>query len=137
MTWWQTVLSIVGALGGATTLVTLATLGPTIRRARAEARRADVDATVAEDSAEDAHWRALLQAQVELVVQPLREEIARLGREVEAARADAAAARAEVTQHRTRYWRAITYIRTLLSLLARHAPHAIVPAPPPEISTDI
>ena len=134
---WQTILSVVGALGGVTTLVTLVTLGPTIRRARADARRADIDATIAEDAGEIAHWRAMLQTQVELVVQPLREEVARLRVEVEAARADAAAARADVTQHRTRYWRAVTYIRALLGLLATHAPHATVPPPPAEISADI
>ena len=149
---WSTLLQVLGAIGGPAALVAVVTLGPTVRKARAAARRADIDididididVTVAEDTAEDAHWRTMLEAQVELVVRPLREEIGRLGGEVKAARADAAAARSEVEQmrsevtaHRTRYWRAITYIRALLALLARHAPHATAPTPPVEIQADI
>lgn len=143
------VAGLVGAVAG--TIVTIVTLRAQQRRATAEAARAEaealralVDVGAAEDETLATRWRALLEAQVEVVVQPMREELARLRGEVEAARRDAAAARTEVeamrdevTRHRARYWRTIEYIRVLLTLLTQHGPGVTVPSPPAEIADDI
>lgn len=104
---------------------------PEIQRLRAETRKVDVDAAVAEDRAEDEHWAAIVRAQTEAVVQPLRQEVIDLRTEV-------ASLRTEVELVRTRYWRAITHVRALLTWIHRHHDQPTgLPVAPTEIAADI
>ena len=88
-----------------------------------------VDTVVSEDAAEDAHWQAIIKAQAEAIVSPLRVEVDELRGEVRVLRA-------EVETHRARYWRAITYIRVLLAW-SRYPGSSDIPAPPAELAVDI
>lgn len=124
------VVSIIGALitiGGG--LLAWFRLRPELNALRAQARHTLVQASVSEDAAEDAHWQAIIKAQAEAVVTPLRDE-------VEALRSEVRVLRAEVEAHRVRYMRAIAYIRNLLAW-SRHPSLSDVPAPPPELAVDI
>lgn len=106
-------------------------LRPEIRLLRANAKKADVDAAVAEDAADDAHWTAIIKAQTEAVVQPLRLEVTDL-------RAEVASLRTEVELVRTRYWRAIAHIRALMTWISRNHPDSTgLPLPAAEITNDI
>lgn len=124
------VVSILGLLvtivGGA---LAWTKLRPELLQLRAQVRKTDVDAAVAEDTAEDAHWQAIVKAQAEAIVAPLRTEVEEL-------RAEVRTLREEVETHRTRYWRAITYIR-VLHAWARHPSASDIPAPPAELAVDI
>lgn len=120
--------SIVTIAGG---LIVWIKVGPEIRKLSADARKVDVDAAVAEDAADDAHWKAIIAAQTEALVQPLREEVVQL-------RGDVASLRSEVELVRTRYWRAIAHIRGLLTWIHRTHPDSPgLPIPPAEIAADI
>lgn len=106
-------------------------LRPEIRLLRSNAKKVDVDAAVAEETADDAHWKAIIAAQTEALVQPLRNEVTELRTEV-------ASLRTEVELVRTRYWRAIAHIRALMTWINRHQPEAVgLPAPSAEIVNDI
>lgn len=119
---------VVTVAGGVVVWVKLA---PEIRKLRSEARKTDVDAAVAEDRAEDEHWAAIVRAQTEAVVQPLRQE-------VDGLRAEVSSLRTEVELVRTRYWRAINHVRALLSWIHRHHPDPTgLPSAPVEIANDI
>ena len=124
-----TVASTVVTIGGG--LLVWVKIGPEIRKLRAEAKRVDVDAAVAEDRAEDEHWAAIVRAQTEAVVQPLRQEVTDLRTEV-------ASLRTEVELVRTRYWRAISHIRSLMTWIHRHhTDPAGLPTAAAEIAPDI
>lgn len=123
-------LSILGGIvtiGGG--LIAWFRLRPELQQMRANAAHTLVQSAVSEDAAEDAHWQAIIKAQAEAVVSPLRDE-------VEALRGEVRVLRAEVEAHRVRYLRAITYIRVLLAW-ARHPSTSDAPAPPPELAVDI
>ena len=120
--------SVVTIAGG---LIVWVKIGPEIRGMLAQARKTDVDAAIAEDAADDAHWKAIIAAQTEALVQPLRNEVTELRTEV-------ASLRTEVELVRTRYWRAIAHIRALMTWISRHQPDAVgLPAPSAEIVNDI
>jgi len=133
------VLSVAGSvmtIGGG--LIAWFKLRPEIQRMRAEARRVDVDAAVAEDRAEDEHtaaltarYRELIAEQTEALVEPLRQEVTSL-------RAEVASLRTEVELVRTRYWRAIAHIRALVTWIHRHhSDPAGLPVAAAEIVNDI
>lgn len=124
------ITSVIGAVitvGGG--LLAWFRLRPELNALRAQARHTLVQASVSEDAAEDAHWQAIIKAQAEAVVTPLRDE-------VEALRTEVRVLRAEVEAHRVRYLRAIAYIRNLLAW-SRHPHLTDVPPPPPELAVDI
>lgn len=128
MTWFQWLGS-----GGVAALVSLVMLWPQIQKARADAGKARVDAAVAEDTAEDAHWQAIVTAQTEAVVKPLREEVERLSRKV-------TSLEERVEQISQRYRSAIGYVRILLAWIRRHhqTDHPMdLPVAPAEIAGDI
>jgi len=119
-----------GAGGGVTAIAALVYLWPTIQKMRAEAGKARVDAAVAVDAADDAHWQAIVTTQTEALIKPLREEIERQGRKLVALEEDLA----QVThKHRS----AIAYIRTVLAAWRRQMPTVDPPAPPAELAADI
>lgn len=124
------IVSLLGAIvtiGGG--LIAWFRLRPELQQLRAAAQHTMVQAAVTQDAAEDAHWQAIIKAQAEAVVAPLRDEVDQL-------RAEVRVQRAEVEAHRVRYLRAITYIRVLLAW-ARHPSTSDVPPPPAELAVDI
>jgi len=129
----ETVFQIVSVVGAVVTvgggLLAWVRLRPEMEKLRADARKAMVDTVVSEDAAEDAHWQAIIKAQTEAIVAPLREEVHQLRGEVRVLRE-------EVETHRARYWRAVTYIRVLLAW-SRYPSSTDVPPPPPELAVDI
>lgn len=90
---------------------------------------------IREDEAADAHWRGLIKTQMEDVIEPMRERMAEQDRRIAEQGAEIRELRTEVGVIRTRYWKAIQYIRTLHTWIARHMP-ADVP-PPPDIPADL
>lgn len=115
-------LTAVGGGGGVAAII----------KARAD-RQAGVDShELAEDDALQKRWQAIAEAQLELLLTPLREEVARLREEVAAVRTESAAVQ-------TKYWKAINYIRTLSSWIARHVtdPELTPPVPPADVVGDI
>lgn len=119
-----------GAGGGAVAITALVLLWPNLRKLRAEYGKTRTDAAIAVDAADDAHWRAIVTAQTEALIQPLREEVERQGREISHLREDLA----QVThKHRS----AITYIRALLAAWRRQVPDVEPPVPPAELAADI
>lgn len=121
--------SIVTIGGG---LIVWFKLRPEIRLLRANAKKADVDAAVAEDAADDAHWAAIVKTQTEAIVQPLRQEVERQGAEI-------VELRKEVREIRMTYRSALAYIRTLLAWIGRqhHGYPSDLPGAPAEIAADI
>lgn len=111
---------------------------PQIRKIRSEARKSDVDAAVAEDRADDEHWAAIIQTQAEAVVRPLREELDRVSAKAAALEQRLDRMQADFDTLRTRYWRAISHIRSLMTWIHRHHtdPDSL-PSAPAEISADI
>jgi len=118
------------SLGGLSGVVALLLWRHQVRKLRAETHHTEIDAAIAEDRADDEHWREIVKTQTEALVQPLREELTRLRVEVDSLRS-------EVEATRTRYWRAIAYIRVLLTITQRRNPNDDVPAPPSEIAADL
>lgn len=129
MTPGEAIFSALTALGGLAGLSAILLWRHQARKIAAEARKLDVDADVAADAGEDAHWQAIIAAQAEAIIAPLRTEVEEL-------RVEVRKLRDEVETHRTRYWRAITYIRTLLAW-SRHPSTSDVPPPPAELAVDI
>lgn len=129
------ILGSAGFLGG---MAALLVVRHQIRKLRSEAHHLDVEAAVAEDRAEDDHtaaltarYREMIAEQTEALVKPLRTE-------VEVLRAEVSSLRTEVELVRTRYWRAISHIRSLMTWIHRHHtdPDSL-PSAPAEISADI
>lgn len=87
---------------------------------------------LAEDEAISQRWRAIIDAQVEALITPLREELA-------AVKEEQKVMKAELASTMTKYWRAISHIRALLLWITRYATETSVPLPPApeEIMKDI
>lgn len=101
------------------------------RRYRADARLVEAQALATEEETKDAHWERQVRILTGHIIEPLRAEVGGL-------RAEVRQLRAEVDVVRTRYWRAITHIRTLVAWAGAfgHSSEEL-PPPPPEISADI
>lgn len=94
-------------------------------------RKAGVEShEVVEDDAIAARWEALSRAQIDMLLNPLRDRLS----EVEA---KVTALEAELNASRKKYWTAIPYIRVLLGLLHRHAPDVTPPSVPASIAEDV
>lgn len=127
------------APSGAAGLVTVATLYWTIKKMRAEAGKITVDAAIAEDTAEDAHWRIMIETQTSALIQPLALEVARQGDEIAQLRKELAEVREERDTERSRYRSAMGYIRVLYTWVLKNAggTHPMdLPTPPSEIDPD-
>lgn len=130
------VFGAITALGGLSGLGAVLMWRRQAKKLDADTRHVDTTTDLAVDAGEDSHWKAIVQAQTEALVQPLREEIAALRGEVQLLRVETTTLREQVETHRTRYWRAITYIRALLAW-ARHPSSSDAPSPPAELAVDI
>lgn len=85
---------------------------------------------IVEDDAIVARWKELSQAQIEMLLNPLKTRLTDLEATVEKLEQ-------EVNRSRKKYWLAIPYIRALRDLLHLHAPTVAHPPLPTDIADDI
>lgn len=88
---------------------------------------------VSEDDALAARWQNIIEAQTKNLLEPLQIRL----KEVES---KVAALESELAASRRKYWSAISYIRTLLTWIARHIDNiddTEVPTPPAIVNEDI
>jgi hypothetical protein len=87
---------------------------------------------VNEDDALVGRWERIIKAQTESLVQPLQTRLKEVEDKVQKLEL-------ELTVTKTKYWRAIAHIRSLISWIKHHASHveAPTPTPPMEIIEDI
>ena len=92
-----------------------------------EQNRSDIDSL-------NARAVAIVENQFNFLVTPLKEEVTQLKAEVKELKTEAESTR-------TKYWKAITHIRTLYAYIAKHMPTDVVttpvPAPPEDLANDI
>lgn len=131
MSAWEVVFASLGLLsiGG---LGSWFLLRPQIRKLRAETSKAVVEAAVAEESAEDEHWNAIVRAQVDVLITPLQSEVTGLRNRV-------ADLEGKFAALNLRYWRAIDHIRSTRRWVDMWHPDAQPPPPsvPEEIADDL
>lgn len=123
--WITLVIAVLGAIGGGSGVAA-------IIKARAD-RKQGVDAhEIAEDDALLARWEKLAQAQVELLLQPLKDQLADLTKKV-------VGLEGEIEETRTKYWKIVNHVRTLYSWIAKHVtdPDLVPPTPPADVADDI
>ncbi|QGJ92709.1 hypothetical protein QDA04_gp39 [Microbacterium phage Megan] len=88
----------------------------------------------AEDDALSNRWKAIIEAQTKVLLEPMTARIGTLEGKVSTLEADLEASR-------RKYWSAVTYIRSLLTWIARHMPADIettsVPQAPATLAEDI
>lgn len=130
MTALTTVFVALGALGSLGGIATLIVAWPTIRKMRAETRKVDVEAAVAEDAGHDARWQAMLKEQRESLIDPLSKEVERLSGEVEQLREG-------LRSMTSRYRAAIRTLRAYVAWIAEHMPDETPPPIPPELADDL
>lgn len=87
-----------------------------------------------EDDALSNRWRAIIETQTKVLLEPMKLELQEVKTEVRGLRAD-------LETSRRKYWAAISYIRTLYNWMARHLPDDVeqtqIPAPPTVVVEDI
>ena len=87
-----------------------------------------------EDDALSNRWKAIIEAQTVSLLTPMAERLKTLEGKVTTLETELAASRAK-------YWSAISYIRTLLTWIARHMPDSVeqtaVPPAPATVVEDI
>lgn len=123
-----------------TPLITIATLllgsGGVVawRRLTHDRRIGVAQQETAEDDALSNRWKAIIEAQTKVLLEPMTSRIATLETKVGTLEADLEASR-------RKYWSAVTYIRQLLTFIARHLPEDAestqVPQAPATLVEDI
>lgn len=123
--WIAVVIAVFTAVGGGTGVAA-------IIKARSDSKQG-VDAhELAEDDALQERWKKLAEAQLKLLLEPLQLQLTDLTAKV-------TKLEGEITETRTKYWKAIAYVRTLNSWIAKHVtdPDLVPPAPPADFAGDI
>lgn len=97
---------------------------------------------LAENAADDAHWQAMLTTQIETVVKPLNESMAKMGADHAALKLEVADLRQRLESERTRFWGLINHVRQVKLWIIRHVPAEVyhqypLPIPSEELSADI
>lgn len=101
------------------------------RKMRNDSKLGVAQQETAEDDAISARWKAIIETQTKVLLEPMQGEIASLKREMGDLQ------EALKLAHR-KYWSAIGYIRSLYALIARHElEQDKVPAPPAILAEDI
>lgn len=90
-----------------------------------------------DQAAWDARYQQVLDQVESHLLEPLREEVARLRSEVAELRSDLASERQALREERSRYRAALAHIRALTAWMGLHMPPGTPPPPaPPERITD-
>lgn len=122
-TWVGILLALLGTLLGTGGIAA-------ILKARYDRKQGIESHEVVEDDAIASRWEALSKAQVEVLLNPLRERLSEVEGKVKALEV-------ELDASRKKYWTAIPYIRVLLGLFHRHAPEVALPPIPVNIAEDV
>jgi len=101
-----------------------------LMKARYDRQQGIESQEIAEDDAIAERWKQLSQAQIEMLLNPLKVRLTEVEDKVQTLEA-------ELGKSRRKYWTAVPYIRALLSLLRHHAPDAVTPPVPIEIAEDV
>lgn len=105
-----------------------------LRRMTVDTEHAVVQTAIAVESADDEHWKALIETQTTALIAPLRDEVARLVRRVEELDS-------QVSKIRRRYNLALdvirAYVRYTALLASLLAGAGVAAPPPPPIPTEI
>lgn len=87
-----------------------------------------------EDDALSNRWRAIIESQTKSLLEPMTARLQTLETKVQSLEQ-------ELEASRRKYWSAVSYIRILLTWIARHLPPDIeatsVPTPPANVTEDI
>jgi hypothetical protein len=104
----------------------------TIAKARADRKNGVAAAETAEDDSVSERWRKIIEAQTESLVGPLQKRLSEVETKVQTLEQ-------ELIETRAKYWKAVKYIRTLLTWIARNGPQTDteLPTPPAEVVEDI
>lgn len=124
-------------LGTAITILSLALGGGGIAalfKIRHDKRMGIAQQEVAEDDALSNRWRAIIETQTKVLLEPMQKRLADVEIEV-------GTLKTELATSRRKYWSAISHIRTLYTWISRHMPEDIeqtqIPAPPATLAEDI
>lgn len=106
-----------------------------IYQARVGAKQGIREGNQKETDSLNARAIAIVETQFTFLVQPLQDKVVTLETRVQGLQT-------EIDTQRSKYWKAITHIRTLYSWIARHIPTDLdettqVPAPPADLAGDI
>ena len=89
---------------------------------------------VAEDDALANRWKSIIEAQTASLLEPMTKRLGVLEEKV-------SSLEGELEASRRKYWSAVSYIRILLTWIARHLPEDIeqtsIPTPPANVTEDI
>lgn len=103
-------------------------------KTRADKRLGIASQEVQEDDALANRWRAIIETQTKSLLEPMQKRLYDVEQEL-------GVMKRELESSRRKYWSAISYIRTLLSWIARHMPEDIEttnpPTPPTIVVEDI
>jgi len=92
-----------------------------------------------DENAVSARWEKMIEVQTNSLVEPLRARLGEVNAELATIEVEQRSLREEMALTRTKYWRAIQYIRTLCTWIRARAlgADAEPPPPPAEIAGDI
>lgn len=136
---WGAIFSAFGTLGGIGGIATLLLIWPRLRKMRADTKKVDIDAALAQDAAQDAAWRSIIEVQTAALLGPMRDELKRQGEHIKTQDGRITELEVQLTAARAKYWVAIRWIRAALLWAHRWHPNSKpeVPALPVEIQADV
>lgn len=127
MPWLAPLIAIAGLLLGSGGIVAW-------RRLTHDKRIGIAQQETVEDDSLSNRWKAIIEAQTKVLLDPMTNRIGTLEDKV-------GALERELEESRRKYWSAVTYIRQLLTWISRHLPSGLedtqVPAPPATVVEDI
>jgi hypothetical protein len=110
-------------------------------RLRHDKRMGIAQQETTEDDAISNRWKAIIETQTKVLLEPMREELSATKSDLAGVKVEMREMKAELEASRRKYWSAISYIRSLLTWIARHMPESIettqVPPAPAIVVEDI
>lgn len=133
-----TVATPIGVVVGA--VIAWRKLGPEMRQLTANTRRTVLESALAEDSADDEHFRTMIATQAEFILAPLKAEVERQGRKLADQDTRINELEGQVKSFRRRYRLALdtllAHIRHNLTIV-RLIPADVAIPPPPLVPNEI
>lgn len=113
-----------------------------ILRARSDAKIGVADQENAEEDSQSDRWKAIIEVQTRAVIEPLERKVAALDSKVTAQDQEIQSLKALLEEATSRYWKAVGYIRTLITWINRNTPEDVlertdVPDPHDDLAKDL